>query len=73
MKKIIRNLYLMSFLLLICSLTGCRSAPVTVSKQAEVTIVPYRAITDETVYDFHDVMGFDGYCLETLSIGADPP
>ena len=69
MKMKTKSLYMMVCLLLIWSLMGCGGAPVTIN-QEEVTIVPYRAITDETVYDFHDVMGFDGYCLETLSIGA---
>ncbi len=54
-KKIPRAL--MVCLLLICSLTGCRSAPVFVPNQTEVTIFPYEEITEEAVYDFHDIMG----------------
>ncbi len=63
-KKIIRNLYLMSFLLLICSLTGCRSAPL-----CEVTIVPYDAINEETTFEFNNLMGYSGYYLDVPSLG----
>ncbi len=56
-KKIPRAL--MVCLLLICSLTGCRSAPLS-----EMTIVPYGEITEETVYEFHDLMGCNGYIFE---------
>ena len=67
MKKLI---FAVLTVLLLLLFPACGKEDTAEGKPSRTVSLPFQAITEEKIWEFSGIMGFDGYCVDTPSCGS---